>query len=877
MAATRSESLKHLMTVVLDLTEHDKPWRLVHHHHKCNTLLAFDRLTEAQLCETFQWDPLKGKQMEDTVLDGPEVDELQDIQEWIRHNKMSLTADWVAKKPIHFAEFTQGLIQGPTGIILPTVQSAAASTTANPAPPVAITSLTAYGLKRDLKDYAEITQRHFFLPWADNIMTTAIMHNSCNPLDPAYVPGTDLEKAIFRLDNTFMYAVFLKTVKYSSGKTILARFKKAMDGQAVYQALTEEATGTAVRQINETKCQKTLKEMDCDPNKWSQSLESFLDLWLIRKGVLDDVRVNQLPEDEAITWFTESVKAHPILLAAIQQQEGVKKIFLRSFPGKDFVQSLNHFMDDIRLTCVQYDSLQTKKPAKWTGPKDNANRRANAANAVRVGQETDQSKKEAYEKYKEQLKAAGLWIEPDTYNSWTPAQKKAHTEKVKVKRVGKKSRATPAASLAPVPELPPTPPTPPSPPPPYATMAAGHSAANPPQVITMFGRTYRAAACIYKATGSSEFEGSLIDGGCNGGLAGSDVLILETHPFGKVNIIGVGDNVIENVPLCTAAGLIQTSEGPVIAIMHNYAALGKGGSIHSPLQLKDHGVYIDDTPKSQKRFDGEFGTQMVRIATGSASYDIPLVLNGGLPYLKMCPPTQEQLNNESIPHVLLTSDMPWEPSKYDENYDEQVSLHPSVSLLQPENEGSRAEPLAVLFSEMERVRDFEATPDDADNYNDEFSELHDSDISESNEAERNSHFSLYTTIPNVVASFASLCGVGYEANKTYLEHKYGKTLEEFRPNFGFIAPDRVKATIEASTQFFRAHQWSKKIKRHFKSRFPGANVERVNETVSTDTAYMEVKGAADGITGHGGAMGFQLFVGNESKHLAVYTLKTDGE
>jgi hypothetical protein len=161
--------------------------------------------------------------------------------------------------------------------------------------------------------------------------------------------------------------------------------------------------------------------------------------------------------------------------------------------------------------------------------------------------------------------------------------------------------------------------------------------------------------------------------------------------------------------------------------------------------------------------------------------------------------------------------------------------------------------------------------------NDEFSELLESDISDSNQAERNSHFSLYETIPNVVVSFASVCRSGYEANKTYIEHKYGKTLEEFRPNFAFATTDSIKATIDVSTQFFRAHQWTKKIKRHFKSRFPGANVERVKETVSTDTAYMEFRGTANGITGHGGALGFQLFVGNESKHLAVYPVKTDGE
>jgi hypothetical protein len=109
----------------------------------------------------------------------------------------------------------------------------------------------------------------------------------------------------------------------------------------------------------------------------------------------------------------------------------------------------------------------------------------------------------------------------------------------------------------------------------------------------------------------------LVDGGCNGGLAGDDVLIMDTHSFGKVDIVGVGDNLIKDVPLCTAAGLIQTNDGPIIAIMHNYAALGKGGSIHSPIQMRDFGIAIDETPKTQKRIDGEFGSQLVRVTSGS--------------------------------------------------------------------------------------------------------------------------------------------------------------------------------------------------------------------------------------------------------------------
>jgi hypothetical protein len=39
---------------------------------------------------------------------------------------------------------------------------------------------------------------------------------------------------------------------------------------------------------------------------------------------------------------------------------------------------------------------------------------------------------------------------------------------------------------------------------------------------------------------------------------------------------------------------------------------------------------------------------------------------------------------------------------------------------------------------------------------------------------------------------------------------------------------------------------------------------------------MQVNGRVDGIPGHSGAIGFQLFVGHDTKHLAVFPVKTDG-
>ena len=51
------------------------------------------------------------------------------------------------------------------------------------------------------------------------------------------------------------------------------------------------------------------------------------------------------------------------------------------------------------------------------------------------------------------------------------------------------------------------------------------------------------------------------------------------------------------MPIGTVAGLIDTTEGPVIAVMHQYAYVGKGNTIHLVNQLESFGLKVDDAPK----------------------------------------------------------------------------------------------------------------------------------------------------------------------------------------------------------------------------------------------------------------------------------------
>ena len=69
---------------------------------------------------------------------------------------------------------------------------------------------------------------------------------------------------------------------------------------------------------------------------------------------------------------------------------------------------------------------------------------------------------------------------------------------------------------------------------------------------------------------SASHYGCLIDSGANGGLADSDVRILE-RTGRTVSVTGIGNHELPGLNIVTCAALLHTNHGKVILIMHKYA------------------------------------------------------------------------------------------------------------------------------------------------------------------------------------------------------------------------------------------------------------------------------------------------------------------
>jgi hypothetical protein len=180
-------------------------------------------------------------------------------------------------------------------------------------------------------------------------------------------------------------------------------------------------------------------------------------------------------------------------------------------------------------------------------------------------------------------------------------------------------------------------------------------------------------ACFYIVSSAHQHatEGSLVDRGANGGIGGGDIRVIETS-LCKVDVLGVDRHEVHDLPIVTAGAVVESQHGPLIAIMHQYACTGHGQTIHSAGQLE---WYQNDVNDQSLKVPG--GLQRITTPDG---YVHPLNIINGLPYINMHPFTDEQW--ESLPHVIWTSDIEWDPCVLDHSLNDHDDWYDAISELE---------------------------------------------------------------------------------------------------------------------------------------------------------------------------------------------------
>ena len=123
----------------------------------------------------------------------------------------------------------------------------------------------------------------------------------------------------------------------------------------------------------------------------------------------------------------------------------------------------------------------------------------------------------------------------------------------------------------------------------------------------------------------------------------------------KVSVTGIDDNELPVLDIVTCVALIQTNNGKVNMLMHEYAYYGGGNTIHPPCQIE----WFNNTCDDKSHHVG--GKQVITFLDGYATL---LACRQGLMYMSILgKPTDQDL--DQYPHVLLTSPHEWDPSVLD--------------------------------------------------------------------------------------------------------------------------------------------------------------------------------------------------------------------
>jgi hypothetical protein len=477
-----------------------------------------------------------------------------------------------------------------------------------------------------------------------------------------------------------------------------------------------------------------------------------LNTWTLKIQELDLIRDYPATDREKRAWVTSTLQTHEQMYDAIIHAGTIEHTLAGLNETKTKFLRFEKFFDLCLTTAKHLDKHTQVNNKKSREINVTAKQKAKTTPAA-PGRGNNSAA----------AKPKSTYIDPAIWAKMTPEAQQAHRNKSaaaratriaasKAARIAKAAATTAAATPTPAPAPIPVPAAASAPLSAPAALGIREMLSNTANRsvnttdILVDGHTYRYVShtnILYHVQSyaiAQDNPGSLIDGGANGGFAGSDVRLIELTND-KADVSGIGSTVIKDLDIGTVAGLIETTSGPIIGIFHQYAYHGKGKTIHAPNQFRAFDIEVNETPL---RSPCGHGKQQITTPEG---YCIPLKIRQGLPYMKMCAPNELEL--ESYPHVIFTSDMPWDPTIFDDDAEDHDLLGDDPLPL---------DPLVNQFGEViERVA------------------------------------------------------------QAQVIHKHSPNLEAMRPYFGWTPLDRIKHTLDATTQFARADT-RLPMRKHFKTR-----------------------------------------------------------
>ena len=757
------------------------------------------------------------------------------------------------------------------------------------------------GIKRDPSLFPTLKDEKFNDSWHRSFMTQARAQDVDKVLDESYVPGTQEEQDLFAEQQKYLYAVLESRVLTDVGKSFVRLHENDYDAQAVYSKLKAHHLKSTKAMIDSSAILSYVTSARLGNGEWKGTTEGFILHWQ------DQVR---LYERQVLTsdHFSDGQKRIMLENAVhnITELRQVKNNADLEKTKTGIAFSYDQYSSLLLSAAAAYDTQATSKRSKHQVFNHEFFDHNNDMDTFDI--ETPVSTVQAYAAMTNQNKFAPSETKPRmSRDQWYTLNEKERLlwdqfdDKAKATILGLSKPAPKVVSSGGIPKrkanlheisaydflqlnmhdlMTGNPTDDPTTVDEVANESEGvddgpndstllvnaakssKSSLSPGDIQRVLSksstRSMNMAHIVY-TTSASRVSGaqnlSLVDRGANGGLAGDDVRVI-SKTNRRVDIRGIDNHQVTGIDIGTVGGVVDTQKGPVVAIMHQYALLGKGSSIHSPCQMEHFKNQVDDKSKQVG------GKQAIITLDG---YAIPLHIKDGLVRMKIRPYTDSEF--DTLPHVFLTGESDWDPSALDSDInDDQEAWFDAVSDI-------AQDPNADRFDEVGDYR-FRVTVQHA-----AFFHRHSTDALDDVIDRCIFHSQVSSTSPQFYDAYETEINDTND-NDSFDPDQFNVTLDPrtvaykppdyslLRPFFGWLSTDIIKQTFEHTTQYARLPSGTL-LKRAFRSSNPALNVIRRNESVACDVVYSDVPAVDNGATIA------TIFTGLDTQVTDVYGIKAD--
>lgn len=536
---------------------------------------------------------------------------IDEIGVWFRLTKSSFSA-WKSRR-LHANNLVTATTMAPAQV----TPNVSPTTTSDPAN-------FQRSIKRSPNDYNKFKDDTRWKQWHRHIRATANSHGLTDVFDPSYVPASQDAEALFHLQNTFMYSVFEQCLNTAKSRHIVQTYDSSANAQLVYAGLLsayEEDLTTSLA-ATDLRSELTLLRFD---DQWKKSSEAFLQHWQAKILELEQLEDKAVDDSTKRLWLTATLSTKSHMAACLTQARVTEMTLLamgnttaQHMPWENFynlVVSHAKLYDHSKPTKIRRESNLNERGrgrvdgrgrgrGRGTHGRGSTNRVPNPDLVWTIvsGPNMTMAANMKFKTEEYQKLSAAQKLQLRIAKGYGPYPVNASPSPRTVNNMDVQA-ITPVVTESPAPNVP--------------IQADSHlrqtlsnrsvrtdtATNNNVEQVGYNGHTNQRITNMVKAqyhindAQRITQQGSLIDGGANGGMSGDDVTIIE-HTLNHADVSGLADHSVIDLPIVTVAGVLESSQENIIGIFHQYAHLGTGKTVHSANQMRHFGIDICDIPRS---------------------------------------------------------------------------------------------------------------------------------------------------------------------------------------------------------------------------------------------------------------------------------------